>query len=247
MLQYALSKTDELISIHSVQAGPYFCPDCKAPLGKKLGPERIWHFFHLGEETLISHTCKKKGEHTQHKALQYFLQKKLLSTHTPPIEIEYPLFQAKRIADLALVQERIAIELQRSPLSFDAVLDRSESYYKEGWQVLWLFHASLWQENNLGQQIENYAKIPFYLFEEKGGQLTLWDTFPSIPPRELSSFVLKKRLPTAIPLLQKRKEWRVHMEGDFVDNPPSKKEGPPKNLLSRTTLLLKLFWFKFLT
>lgn len=249
MLQHALSQEGELLHITDPAPGPYFCPECVEPLGKKLGPQRTWHFFHYDGENEAPRPCKKRGDCSHHEKLQLLLIEKLSLTLDHPIEMEYPIPEAKRIADLAIPAQKIAIEIQRSPLAFDQLLERTEAYWKHNWHVLWLIEASLWQKDFMPRQLQEYGQIPHYLLEEKGKQVELWDILlheRNSIQRPLHTFIFKHRNPsTTIPILEKRKGWTLHIEGDFLDTPPEIEITRP-NKNHKSLLYLKLLWFKCL-
>lgn len=253
MLKYALLSTGEFTYIEETAAPPYFCPDCLSLLGKKRGTERIWHFFHL--EAKAASSCKRGEQHVCHTALEKALQAELEKAGVLHSEKEYPIQEAKRIADLALPEEKIAIEIQRSPLSFDHLLEREEAYQKAGWSVIWLLSLSLWQRDALPLKMQTYGYIPHYFFEEGKEPLALWDIMSTPHSSSLTRPLFEFRpqkiaspLDHTTVLLAKRRSWSIHLPGDFLDHPPEQKRERPTVQLSirlrKTALFLKLLLFR---
>lgn len=231
MLRYALTEEGSFISIEDKAPPPYYCPECLAPLGRKQGPERLWHFFHHeGEERSL---CKQRRGTHEHRSLQTRLLESL-NEHERSWLMEYPIPEAKRIADLANPSEKIAIELQRSSLSLDRLLQRTESYWKHGWRVMWLLSLSLFREGALPYQLQKLGTIPHYFFEGND-PLPLWEIVSfrkgKTMQRKLSSLVVQKResRETYHPFWKhctngkKRIQWTLGIKGDFLDEAPREK------------------------
>lgn len=228
MLRYALTDEGDFVSVEDNAAPPYFCPECLAPLGKKRGPQRIWHFFHYdGEE---KQTCNRRVDTHEHRAIQECLLK-LLNEKESSWILEHPIPEAKRVADLANPIEKIAIEIQRSPLSFDMLLQRTEAYWKSGWRVVWLVSLTLFRTSMLPYKLQKMGTIPHYFFEE-GDPPLLWDILAlgkgKAVHRKLASLFVQKRESKETQDHfwkrcihgKKRSQWTLGIKGDFLDQPP---------------------------
>jgi len=240
MLRYALTEEGSLVSVDEETAQPpYFCPECLTPLGKKMGPERAWHFFHFeGEE---KRSCKRRGDTEKHQALQKLLIEQL-QEQNPSWVMEYPIQEARRIADLALPAEKIALEIQRSSISLDGLLQRSEAYWQSGWSVIWLVSLSLYRTSSLPRKLQEVGIVPHYFFEEEE-PFRLWDILNIRTQRKIPSLFVLKREGTLCG--KKRDQWTVHLKGDFLDRPPEEQTVSiaRKNRIKK---LLSLLWLRLI-
>ena len=62
--------------------------------------------------------------------------------------MEYPIPELKQIADI-LINKRLALEVQCSPISCELLRERSNGYRSLGIQVLWLLGEKLWLKERL--------------------------------------------------------------------------------------------------
>ncbi len=116
--------------------GPYFCPSCLHELRLAKGLVRIHHFRHQPEERLCPWRFGETSEHYDCKA-QIF---DALSASTDVSYAELECRIGLNIADVYAVIRgvKVAIEVQRSFLTVDAITARTVSYHREGVFVLWL-------------------------------------------------------------------------------------------------------------
>ncbi|MGG2093203.1 competence protein CoiA family protein [Bacillus sp. S13(2024)] len=127
----------------------FFCPICHLEVQLKLGKQKKWHFAHKK-----SHSCKIEFEnesayHLRGKEQLYrWLQSQVCS-----IKMEHYLPAIQQRPDLFVVidNRQIAIEYQCATLSVEQLLKRTEGYWKEGIQILWILggnqlkrHATYW-------------------------------------------------------------------------------------------------------
>ena len=253
MLRYALTENGTLISVEETASPPYFCPDCLSLLGKKMGPERAWHFFHFdGEE---KRNCKRRGDTQEHQALQNFLLQ-TLKEQNPNWVMEYPIKPAQRVADLALPSEKIALEIQRSSLSLESFLQRSEAFWKNGWSVIWFLSLSLYRSSSLPRKVQEIGIIPHYFFEE-GELFPLWDILSlkkgQSMHRKIATISIVQRAAVdnhchsfyQFPTVKKRNQWPIHIKGDFLDDAPEEPITlPPQKKKLKTWL--SLLWLRLI-
>ena len=64
--------------------------------------------------------------------------------------LEYSLPEIQQVADV-LVNGKLALEVQCSPLSQKLLGDRSQGYRSQGYQVIWLLGEKLWLKERLTQ------------------------------------------------------------------------------------------------
>ena len=204
-----------------------------------MGPERLWHFFHYeGEE---ERPCKKRGDTKAHESLQQQMMELLLEQDTAWVK-EFPIPEARRVADLALPKNKIALEIQRSALSLDSLLQRTEAYWKNGWSVAWFLPLSLFRTSVLPKKLQQVGVVPHYFFEEDSS-MVLWDLLlinkARQTHRKIPTLHVQKR-DTTHSFLPQRDGWAVHLKGDFLDRPPEEnihQETRSKQLKQRLSLL----------
>ena len=66
------------------------------------------------------------------------------------VALEYSLPEIQQVADV-LVNGKLALEVQCSPLSQKLLGDRSQGYRSQGYQVIWLLGEKLWLKERLTQ------------------------------------------------------------------------------------------------
>lgn len=229
MLRYALTQEGDMVSIDEARSSQlFFCPDCLVPVGKKMGPQRAWHFYHFESVKSLS-SCKRQGDCTFHTRLVEYLVHALKDQGICSY-VEYPVLAARRIADIAIVSEKIALEVQRTPISLRALVERTQAYICQGWQVIWFLSSTLWKQSRMPHQLERLGTIPYYIFEEKEKDIFVFDEFFSgkkvfhrplltIRPiaRTCKGYVGTKTISNYTKRLS---SWNVHLQDDFIDSPP---------------------------
>ena len=82
--------------------------------------------------------------------------------------MEYPIPELKQIADI-LINKRLALEVQCSPISCELLRERSNGYRSLGIQVLWLLGEKLWLKERLTKLQRDFLyfsnNMGFYLWE----------------------------------------------------------------------------------
>ena len=103
-------------------------------------------------------------EHLELKASLYDWGSKEART-----EVEYYLPEFQQIADLLVVDKRLALEVQCSPLSLERLKERSDAYRAHGYQVYWLLGEKLW----LKERLSNLQAGFLYFSQNRG--FHLWE------------------------------------------------------------------------
>jgi len=114
------------------------CPHCNKKLIFVDGTFVIKHFRHHKLSD-----CSFEPETKEHIQMKKFFCK--FFKLNPLINLEVNLGFA--IPDIYIPKEKIAIEVQRSELSYKKFIERTENYTKNGIYVLWVFHEDLVKEN----------------------------------------------------------------------------------------------------
>ena len=119
------------------------CPACSGAVRFKKGKVMQPHFAHVSLGECRFYRENESAEHLNLKAdlFRWAVQKE-------EVEVEAFLPALQQIADL-LVDTRLALEVQCSPLSIERLQERTLSYRQHGYQVLWLLGRKLWLKDSL--------------------------------------------------------------------------------------------------
>ena len=158
-----LAKNEEGILLNAMEKQPslgdqLFCPACSGEVRFKNGRVMRPHFAHISLENCSSYAENESAEHLNLKAGLYSW--------------------GKQIADL-LIDDRIALEIQCSPLSQERLEERTLSYRQHGYPVLWLLGKKLWLKQSLTKLQKDFLyfsqNMGFHLWEldEKKQELRL--------------------------------------------------------------------------
>ena len=164
----------------------YRCPSCGEKVHLKKGAVRTPHFSHYSNSD-----CDWGGNqseaHLRTKKLIYEHFLKLKTSEKDIVELEYPLGDANRIADIYLRMAQfnwqpIAIEIQKTPISREEISIRTDSYFRTGVAVLWIVPATkkdilkkcqkslaMFRPSDYERWIHgfNFNKIFFFNYEKK--------------------------------------------------------------------------------
>lgn len=121
---------------HQTKAhGPFLCPDCGAEVSLNRGTITVPHFSHRGIRV-----CRNSaGETSAHRKTKLAIYEALLAhPEVSGVELERP-FGTVRADVFALIRGLpVAIEVQISTLSPEAIAYRTAEYARKGIYVLWL-------------------------------------------------------------------------------------------------------------
>ena len=116
----------------------YTCPACGGGLRLRQGQSIRTHFAHERLRDCIAIFENESPEHLGNKEALYHWGKK-----DNKVAVEYSLPKIQQIADV-LVNGKLALEVQCSPLPSKLLQERSNGYRNSGIQVLWLVGEKLW-------------------------------------------------------------------------------------------------------
>lgn len=143
--------------------GPFFCPDCRAPLRLRHGKKVRRHFAHIALKDCQGIYASESQEHLGLKALLFTT---LSRSEVVSVEERFP--DIGQIADL-LVNDSLVLEVQCSPLSSDRLKERTQAYHQQGLHVEWLLGEKLWVKRclrPLHYHFLNFSPwLGFYLWE----------------------------------------------------------------------------------
>lgn len=121
------------------------------------------HFAHISLEECRFYRENESAEHLNLKAELF-----RWAVQTEEVEVEAFLPALQQIADL-LVDEKLALEVQCSPLSIERLQERTLSYRQHGYQVLWLLGRKLWLKDSLTRLQKDFLyfskNMGFHLWE----------------------------------------------------------------------------------
>ena len=150
--------------IPPVAAGPFYCLACQSEVRLKNGLVLRAHFAHVELQQCPYHHEAESMEHLELKASLYDWGSKEART-----EVEYYLPEFQQIADLLVVDKRLALEVQCSSLSLERLKERSDAYRAHGYQVYWLLGKKLW----LKERLSNLQAGFLYFSQNRG--FHLWE------------------------------------------------------------------------
>ena len=150
--------------IPPVTAGPFYCLACHSEVRLKNGLVLRAHFAHVELQQCPYHHEAESMEHLELKASLYDWGSKEART-----EVEYYLPEFQQIADLLVVDKRLALEVQCSSLSLERLKERSDAYRAHGYQVYWLLGKKLW----LKERLSNLQAGFLYFSQNRG--FHLWE------------------------------------------------------------------------
>lgn len=162
----AINQDGKLINllIDCPQKGEGFCcPGCRGQVRLKQGKIMRSHFAHIRLEDCHYFYENESAQHLELKSYLYRWLKK-----EAPVEVEAILPKVGQIADL-LVGAKLALEVQCSHLSIQRLQERTQSYQKHGFEVLWLLGKDLWLKDKLTSLQRQFLRFSqnmgFHLWE----------------------------------------------------------------------------------
>lgn len=225
MLLIAKNSSDELVAAHLAnRTESYTCLECSTPLRLRGGRHRRLHFYHTSKQR----PCRQQGKSATHLAVQTTILKRLPAHEAM---LEHPFPEIGRICDLYWEREKIAFEVQCSPISRDEVASRTADYHSLGIDVVWIFHerrfnrrrlsaAEEWLFNrshyftNINEQgagviYDQWARL------QKGMRLDRTSRFAIRIDRPYRNPTISQEWPQ--PLKGQAKHRTIRFEGDVID------------------------------
>lgn len=148
-----------LKEIESAKKKKWFCPGCYSQVIIKSGRVNRPHFAHKARETCDLFSENESEEHLKGK--------ELIANNCDKYDIEYEveafLPELNQRPDV-LIENKIAIEFQCSPLNLERFKERTESYINNGYQVIWL----LGEKFHLKNKLSSLQKQFIYFSESRG-------------------------------------------------------------------------------
>ncbi|WEV61114.1 competence protein CoiA family protein [Streptococcaceae bacterium ESL0729] len=153
----------DLKEFSSLKDKPYYCPYCYCRLIFKNGQLKAAHFAH---ESLRDCSLYWENESLEHLSLKKMLYRWFCRDNQAQLEFYLP--PIKQVADI-MVEDKLAIEIQCSPLSLKRLRERTSSYQEIGITVIWILGKKLHLTSKLTELKENFlyfsSNIGFYYWE----------------------------------------------------------------------------------
>ncbi|MBT0890727.1 competence protein CoiA [Streptococcus lutetiensis] len=161
----ALDEKGRLVSLldEISEKQTFTCPACHSPVRLRHGQIMRPHFAHVSLKNCDFYSENESDEHLQLKAALY----QALS-QSENITVEAVLPELHQVADV-LVNDNLALEVQCSRLSEKRLRERTTSYHKAGFNVLWLLGEKLW----LGERLTPLQRHFLYFSQNMG--FHLWE------------------------------------------------------------------------
>ena len=161
----ALDEKDRLVSLldEISEKQTFTCPACHSPVRLRHGQIMRPHFAHVSLKNCDFYSENESDEHLQLKAALY----QALS-QSENVTVEAVLPELHQVADV-LVNDNLALEVQCSRLSEKRLRERTTSYHKAGFNVLWLLGEKLW----LGERLTPLQRHFLYFSQNMG--FHLWE------------------------------------------------------------------------
>ena len=161
----ALDENGRLVSLldEIPKKQAFTCPACHSPVRLRHGQIMRPHFAHVSLENCDFYSENESDEHLQLKAGLY----QSLS-QSEKVVVEAVLPELHQVADI-LVNDNLALEVQCSRLSEKRLRERTASYHKAGFNVLWLLGEKLW----LGKRLTPLQRHFLYFSQNMG--FHLWE------------------------------------------------------------------------
>lgn len=161
----ALDEKGRLVSLldEIFEKQTFTCPACHSPVRLRHGQIMRPHFAHVSLKNCDFYSENESDEHLQLKAALY----QALS-QSENVTVEAVLPELHQVADV-LVNDNLALEVQCSRLSEKRLRERTTSYHKAGFNVLWLLGEKLW----LGERLTPLQRHFLYFSRNMG--FHLWE------------------------------------------------------------------------
>lgn len=161
----ALDEKGRLVSLldEISEKQTFTCPACHSPVRLRHGQIMRPHFAHVSLKNCDFYSENESDEHLQLKAALY----QALS-QSENVTVKAVLPELHQVADV-LVNDNLALEVQCSRLSEKRLRERTTSYHKAGFNVLWLLGEKLW----LGERLTPLQRHFLYFSQNMG--FHLWE------------------------------------------------------------------------
>lgn len=140
MQLYALDDQERVVFVERAQRQrDYICVECRRAVRVRGGSHRKTHFYHLD----TTHHCYLSGKGMEHLQAQLYIKAQFPQDDCQ-LELRFPAIN--RIADVAWLPGKVVFEIQCAPISAKEVEARNLDYRSVGWEIVWIFHDSRYNQ-----------------------------------------------------------------------------------------------------
>jgi competence protein CoiA len=140
--------------------GVFLCPNCQQKVILKKGEIKLPHFAHKSKSSCNGFSDNESLEHIKIKMNFFNLLKDKYK-----VQIEPVLKNISQRPDLLLYEQKIAIEYQISPISFQSLKRRNDGYKKAGIKVFWILGSTYFKNtknlNTINKFINSKNEVYF--------------------------------------------------------------------------------------
>lgn len=144
----AVNKQNQIVLAEEAllkQEGRYYCPGCHQEVFIKNGRQKLTHFCHYAGSD-----CQQfaEGETVEHVEGKLLLQALLEATYIE-VKLEPYLPELQQRPDLLVIDKRLVIEFQCSPIPMKHIIERTRGYQSAGYEVIWIVGHKLIPKQSL--------------------------------------------------------------------------------------------------
>ncbi len=171
MALYATDTDDVIFASDADPQGRYWCLECFGPVKVRKGKERFPHFYHVK----TTPQCRLYSKSEDHMRVQVEL-KKLFPPNEIALEKAFP--SLSRVADALWEKEKIAFEIQCSPIQPPEAEARIRDYRSAGYETIWLLDERLYNKRTVRPSEELLrSHSAYYLSIPRGRPFSAYDQF----------------------------------------------------------------------
>lgn len=218
MSRYAKDQYEKIINAPEASRGlDYFCLECASIVRLRMGEERRAHFYHSDP----SPSCRQAGKSLEHLMVQLHIQN-LFQEQDRKIVLEKRFASIDRIADAALLDEKIIFEVQCSPMTAEEAIARLNDYHSIGYEVVWILHTKTFLQSKAAALERCLVDKTHYFTDiNENGQGSIFDLLAPINKgyRHKKSAKFSIDISASQKNCRKnsfRKQWPLYFSGDIM-------------------------------
>lgn len=171
MALYATDSDDVIFAADADPQARYWCLECFGPVKVRKGLQRFPHFYHVKRTP----QCRLYSKSEDHMRVQAELQN-LFPPHEIVLEKAFP--SISRVADALWEKEKIAFEIQCSPIQAPEAEARIHDYRSAGYETIWLLDERLYNKRTLRPaEALLRSHSAYYLSIPRGRPFSAYDQF----------------------------------------------------------------------
>lgn len=144
-------------AINELKGELWLCPACQSQLILKNGQVISPHFAHKSLNNCYAYSENESASHLFYKRKLY----EWCSQNDIFCEVEAYLPELKQTPDL-LILKKIAVEIQCSPLSIERFIERTLTYKRHGYYVIWIIGDKLHLKSHLSALQKHFCYYSIY-------------------------------------------------------------------------------------